>query len=111
MNPKQFMEHKGYYGSYELSEEDAVFYGKIEFIRPLISYEGDTAKKIVKAFHLAVDSYLEDCRSKGKEPDRPFKGTFNIRVGEELHRKLTLAASRKKLTLNNYVKNLLEKSA
>src|SRR5690606_1567358 len=111
MSDKQLMEYKGYYGSYQLSEEDSIFYGKVEFIRPLISYEGESAKKIVKAFHEAVDEYLYDCEERGKEPDRPFKGTFNVRVGEELHRKLVIAATKKKLSLNNYVKRLLEESA
>lgn len=85
--------------------------GRLSLLRPLISYEGESAKKIVKAFHEAVDEYLSDCEERGKEPDRPFKGTFNVRVGEELHRKLVIAATKKKLSLNNYVKRLLEESA
>ena len=34
------MEYKGYLGSVEFSEEEAVFFGKIMNIRLLISYEG-----------------------------------------------------------------------
>lgn len=33
------MEYKGYLGSVEFSEEEAVFFGKIMNIRSLISYE------------------------------------------------------------------------
>ena len=34
------MEYKGYVGSVEFSEKDEVFYGKVQGIRSLISYEG-----------------------------------------------------------------------
>jgi ABC-2 type transport system ATP-binding protein len=34
------MEYKGYVGSVEFSENDGVFYGKVQGIRSLISYEG-----------------------------------------------------------------------
>ena len=60
-----FMEYKGYVGSVEFSEEDALYYGKVQGIRSLISYEGSTAKELVADFHGAVDDYLESCEEKG----------------------------------------------
>ena len=48
---KDIMEYNGYFGSYELSEEDELLFGKVEFIKDLISYEGKSAKDISKAFH------------------------------------------------------------
>ena len=41
------MEYKGYIGSVEFSEADGLFYGKVQGIRSLISYEGTTAKELV----------------------------------------------------------------
>ena len=55
------MEYKGYLGSVEFSEEDALFYGKVLGIRALISYEGSTARELLTDFHGAVDDYLELC--------------------------------------------------
>ena len=49
------MEYKGYVGSVEFSEKDGVFYGKVQGIRSLISYEGTTASGLVSDFHEAVD--------------------------------------------------------
>ena len=45
------MEYKGYIGSVEFSEADAVFHGKVQGIRALISYEGTNAQELVEDFH------------------------------------------------------------
>lgn len=55
------MEYKGYLGSVEFSEEDALFYGKVLGIRALVSYEGNTAQELIADFHGAVDDCLELC--------------------------------------------------
>lgn len=52
------MEYKGYVGSVEFSEEDAIFYGKVMGINSLISYEGENAGELVEGFHKAVDDYI-----------------------------------------------------
>jgi hypothetical protein len=36
---KDMMTHKGYFGSVSYDDEDKIFYGKIEFIRALVSYD------------------------------------------------------------------------
>lgn len=47
---KNMMKYKGYYGSVTFDADDLVFYGKLEFINSLISYEGETVKEIDTAF-------------------------------------------------------------
>lgn len=44
------MEYKGYLGSVEFSEEEAVFFGKIMNIRSLISYEGKNVMELSENF-------------------------------------------------------------
>lgn len=58
------MEYKGYVGSVEFSEEDALFFGKVLGVLALISYEGENARDLVEDFHSAVDDYLERYVSK-----------------------------------------------
>ncbi len=106
---KDMMSYKGYYGSVHYSDEDRVFHGKIEFIRSLISYEGRDVKSLRKAFEDAVDDYLELCAEEGKKPEKPFKGSFNVRTGSDLHRKAALFAKAKGTNLNNVVAEALEK--
>ena len=42
------IKYKGYTGSVEISEEDNCLFGKVLFIRSLLSYEGRTLEEIKK---------------------------------------------------------------
>lgn len=102
------MQHKGYYGSVHLDQEQLIFYGKLEFIRSLVTYEGNTAKQLRAAFEEAVDDYLQSCKQQRIEPEQPFKGSLNVRIGKDLHRKIAIAANQQDLSINAYIKSLLE---
>ena len=78
--------YKNYYGSVHFDPQEELFFGKIEFIRDLVNYEATEAKSLVKAFHEVVDSYLENCNNLAKTPDKPFKGSFNVRVDPEMRK-------------------------
>lgn len=53
------LKHRGYYSSIEASPEDNCLFGKLQFIRALVSYEGETVAELTQAFRDAVDDYLE----------------------------------------------------
>lgn len=106
---KDMMAYKGYHGSVHYSDEDQIFYGKIEFIRSLVSYEGNDVKSLRTVFEEAVDDYLELCEKDGKKPETPFKGSFNVRTGPDLHRKAVLFAKSKGTNLNSIITDALEK--
>ncbi len=103
------MRYKGYDGSVKYSDEDGLFYGKLEFIKALITYEGTDVKSLRDDFHEAVDDYLDLCEQEGIEPEKPFKGSFNVRPGSGLHRRVVMYAREKGKTLNQVVKDALEK--
>jgi predicted HicB family RNase H-like nuclease len=106
---KNMMQYKGYHGSVNFDADDLVFYGKLEFINSLISYEGETALEIVTAFKEAVDDYLENCTIRELEPEKPFKGSLNIRIGRELHEKAALVAKDIGCpSLNEFIKQALD---
>jgi predicted HicB family RNase H-like nuclease len=106
---KDMMHYRGYYGSVHYSDEDRVFYGRVEFIRALISYEGTDVECLRRAFEEAVDDYLETCKEKGITVEKPLKGSFNVRIGAGLHHRVALAAAQKGITLNKYIAEVLEK--
>ena len=97
------LDYKGYTGSIEYSKEDDLLYGKALGIRGLISYEGKTGKELEKDFKEAIDTYLIDCKNEGRTPEKSFKGSFNVRVSAELHRKASLLAMEVKMSLNSFV--------
>jgi predicted HicB family RNase H-like nuclease len=104
---KNFMHYKNYYGSVHFDEDALVFHGKIEFIRASVSYEATDAKGLKKAFRDAVDDYLELCESKKFKPEQPFKGSLNVRLGAELHRKVAIAAATLHVSINKYIADAL----
>lgn len=104
------MEYKNYVGSVEFSETDGVFFGKVMGIRAMISYEGTNAKELVEDFHDAVDDYLALCEAEGKEPERAYKGSFNVRISPELHKKAVIYASSRQISLNSLVESALRES-
>ena len=98
------MEYKDYIGSVEFSEEDAVFYGKVLGIRSLISYEGASAKALVNDFHKAVDDYIALCKDENIAPEKPYKGSFNVRFKDpDLHRRAAVYAMAHNVSLNSFV--------
>ncbi|MGA8027739.1 MAG: type II toxin-antitoxin system HicB family antitoxin [Bryobacteraceae bacterium] len=103
------MQYKGYVGSAHFSDEDGVFHGRLEGIRDLVSYEGTDVPSLKSAFTEAVDDYLATCRKKKRTLDVPFKGTFNVRVGSELHKRAALYAAEHHKKLNSVVGEALEK--
>jgi len=105
---KDMLKYKGYYGSIHFDEEDLILFGKVEFIKALISYEGESAAEIKKSFEEAIDDYLVMCEKESLDPEKPFKGTFNVRIGEALHERAVIAATGRGIKLNEFVKQALE---
>lgn len=103
------LEYKGYFGSVEYSDEDEVLHGRLEFIRDLVTYEGEDAKSIKAAFQEAVDDYLELCEAEGRKADIPLKGSFNVRPGRDLHRRAMIYAKRRGTNLNAVVSDALRR--
>jgi len=105
----QTLKYKGYIGSIEASPEDNCLFGKLVFIRPLVNYEGVTVAELQHAFQEAVDEYLAECKRQDTEPDKPFKGVFNIRTGPERHEKAALAVQKYNIkSLNEFVNQAID---
>ena len=101
------MEYKGYIGSVEFSESDSLFYGKVLGIRALVSYEGANGGELVEDFHSAVDDYLSLCEAEGTQPEKAYKGSFNVRISPELHKRAVIAAMSERISLNTFVEHAI----
>ncbi len=104
-----YFQHKGYVGSVEYSAEDDCLYGKVLFIRSLLTYQGNDVAELKQAFTEAVEDYFDDCRERGVKPEKPFKGSFNVRISPAFHRKAALRAATEGVSLNKLVERALEK--
>lgn len=104
---KQDLHYKGFSGSYEISFEDKCLHGKILFINDLVTYEGTTTDELQEAFLSAVDRYLAHCKKTGQAANKPYSGTFNVRIGSDLHKKAAQTAFKQGLGLNEYVTKVI----
>jgi predicted HicB family RNase H-like nuclease len=89
--------------------KDLIFYGKLEFIHALISFEGETAKEIDHAFKEAVNDYISICAEREVEPEKPFKGSLNVRIGRDRHEKSAIIAKEIGCaSINDFIKLALD---
>ncbi len=107
---KNVLEFKGYTGSVEFSADDKVFFGRIIGIRDVVTFEGSTVKALTKAFQESVTDYLETCKEMGKDPDKEFKGSFNVRIKPRTHRLISARSAALKISLNHFVEQVLERA-
>ncbi len=102
------LSHKGYTGSIDVSIEDNCLHGKILFIDDIVTYEADNVSGILTAFTEAVDRYVAYCKESGTPANKPYSGTFNVRIGSALHRKAAITAFHNRITLNDFVTQSIE---
>ncbi len=53
---------------------------------------------------------MELCKEENKEPEKAYKGPFNLRISPNLHRTLAIQALEEQVSLNSYVEKMLEKA-
>lgn len=99
------LEHRGYYGSVQYSAEDDCLIGKVEFIDDLILFNAEDVPSLKVAFIEAVDDYLASCAAEGIQPNTTCRGSFNVRIGVEAHKKAAQFARQRQQSLNDFVKD------
>ena len=97
------MRYKGYEAIVDFDEADRVLHGRTLGTRDVISFEADSTHEIERAFHEAVDDYIEQCAETGREPDRSFSGRLILRMEPALHRDVYLEAAREGTSLNAWI--------
>ena len=101
------LEYKGYHAKISFDAQDALFIGEVFGIDDSLNFNGASVAELKDAFHHCIDNYLDVCKKFHKNPDKEFKGNFNIRIPSDLHRKLALEATRHDVSLNQFIKDVL----
>ena len=102
------IQYKDYTGTVEWSDEDGLFYGHVIGIKGLISYEGRNIRELKTDFMDGIDMYLDRCGRANLQPEKPFKGSFNVRVDSSLHRLAAEKAEEMGISLNRLVGEALK---
>ena len=107
---KNYLKYKKYIGTVQFDAEDCILHGHVLGINDVISFEGSSVAELEQDFKAAIDDYFETCRKISKEPEKPFKGAFNLRLDPSLHEILVTGALSEGKTLNAFVKDVLQKA-
>ena len=104
------MEYKGYTGKVEYDEEAEVFHGEVINLRDVVTYEGKTVEELKTAFADSVDDYLDFCRKRNEEADKPFSGKFLLRIDPNLHKRIHIRSKLEDKSVNSWVSDVLERA-
>ena len=106
-----YLNYKDYVGSIKWSPEDKVFHGNVIGIKTPITFSGNSVITITEGFQNAIDEYLDYCELNNKEPEESFRGSFNVHINAELHRKAVQEATKRGITLNELIGELIQSSS
>lgn len=102
------MECKGYHAKIEYDNDDQIFVGSVLGINDKIFFHGQSINELEKEFKNAVNNYLDYCKQAGKEPEKEYKGSFNIRIKPEQHQRVALQAANEGITINQFVSRAID---
>ncbi len=108
MKSSNVLHYKGYHAKAEYSVDDQLFYGRVLGLTDLVDFYAENAKDVEKEFHASVDEYLAFCAEIGKEPQKEYSGTFNVRISPELHKLAAIKAAEEGISLNKVTEQALE---
>lgn len=106
------IEYKGYVARVEFEDTADVFHGRVVNTGPfpIVTFEATKAGALRREFEASIDAYLAACRDRGIEPQKPFSGKLNVRLGSELHGAVAMAAEEQGVSINSWIVSALQTS-
>jgi predicted HicB family RNase H-like nuclease len=102
------LSYKGFIGSVHFSSHDDVFFGKVEGINDLITFEGDSVNELKTAFRYVIDEHIKDCEKENIQIETGYNGSLHLELTPDLHRRAAIIAKAHGSTLNAFIKNAIE---
>lgn len=99
--------YKGYHGTVELDEEAGLLHGEVVDVRDVITFQAQSVNELKQAFRDSIDDYLDFCRERGEEPNKPFSGRLMLRLPTDVHRRVYVRAKEEGKSLNEYISEKL----
>lgn len=102
------MEYKGYHAKIEFDHDDRIFVGQVIGINDMVFFHGTSVEELSVEFENSINNYLDHCKQIGKQPEKEFKGSFNVRIKPEQHRKVAVQAANEGITINQFVSRAID---
>lgn len=106
---KDVLRYREFIGSVHFSANDECFFGKLEGVDDLVTFEGRNVAQLKRSFREAVDDYLELCHAAGRPARRSYRGSFNVRMPADLHEKAARRSALLGISLNELVQRAVDK--
>lgn len=104
------MNYRGFTARIDFDERNNLFVGRLIGTRDIVSFHGDSVRKLRSAFIAAVKEYVADCEALGVAPVRESSGKILLRLPPSLHGQAALAAQTEGVSLNQWVNDLVERA-
>ncbi len=101
------LKYKGYLGRVVLDTDAGVLHGRVVNTRDIITFEADNVKDLEKEFRNSVNDYLDFCRERGENPDKPYSGKLSLRIPPQLHQWYATAAAARQQSINKVMEHCL----
>lgn len=108
---RNIIKYKNYTGSIEFDDENNFFHGEVINMRDVITFQGKSIAELRKALKDSIEDYLDFCKKRKEDPEKPFSGHFIVRTTPEIHQKIFHAAKKSGKSLNAWIEEKLAKSA
>jgi predicted HicB family RNase H-like nuclease len=103
------LRHEGFIAIVE-PEGDELFGRVINATGPITFY-GRDLPQLKRELAASVQAYLDLCREKGIDPQKPYSGTFSLRLDPEAHAQLAHAAASRGKSMNAWAAEVLAAAA
>lgn len=100
--------YKEYCGFFDYDPEADIFHGELLNLADVVTFQGRSIDELKAALADSVEDYLDFCAQKGKTPEKPYSGRFNVRLDPELHQRIALQAAHTGKSLNGWIADALQ---
>lgn len=105
------MQYKGYIAKVGYDDSVGLLHGSVVSSggSPIANCEAADVDTLREEFRRSVDEYLAVCEERGLQPQPPFSGKLNVRLGPELHSRVAALAAQGGVSINSWIKEALER--
>jgi predicted HicB family RNase H-like nuclease len=101
------MKYKNYEAAIDFDPELEMFHGVVINTRDVINFYGKSVAELKREFKNSIEDYLDFCKKRNEEPDKPFSGNLMLRITPSLHQRLYSKAKKSGKSLNSLIEESL----
>jgi predicted HicB family RNase H-like nuclease len=105
------IQYDKYIAAIEYDPDIDLFFGSVINLSSPLTFYGKSTEELKREFEKSVQTYLEICRERNLQPEKPFSGRFNIRMTPDQHRRYTHRAATEGKSLNTWAIEAMEQAS